>query len=128
MKSDENTLRRVLIVDDEPSVRSAIQMMLKYYGYNAQAVDSGDKALALCETNRFDLVITDYMMPEMNGGELAFRIKQRWPKQKIIMVTAFAEDFLADSEHAGLLDCVLSKPFSLAELHAAISRVLAKQG
>ena len=126
MKSDKHPIYKILIVDDEPSVRSAIQMMLKYYGYSAQAVDDGHQALESCETGEFDLVITDYMMPGMNGGELASRIKQRWPDQKIIMVTAFAEDFLAGSVHAKLVDCVLSKPFSLADLHAAILRVLGK--
>jgi two-component system response regulator RegX3 len=115
---------RILVVDDEPSVCKAIQMMLKYYGHEAQTAGDGATALARFEAEQFDLIITDYLMPEMKGDELATHIKRRRPAQRIIMVTAFAEDFLVHGKPTGGVDLVLTKPFSLENLRDAIARVM----
>jgi CheY-like chemotaxis protein len=115
---------QILVVDDEPTVCKAIQMMLKYYGHEVQTAPDGAAALALFEAGQFDLIITDYLMPEMKGDQLVTQIKRCRPGQRIIMVTAFAEDFLAYGKPTGGVDFVLTKPFSLEELRAAISKVM----
>jgi CheY-like chemotaxis protein len=115
---------QILVVDDEPTVCKAIQMMLKYYGHEVQTAPDGAAALALFEAGQFDLIITDYLMPEMKGDQLVTQIKRCRPRQRIIMVTAFAEDFLAYGKPTGGVDFVLTKPFSLEELRAAISKVM----
>jgi CheY-like chemotaxis protein len=116
---------QILVVDDEPTVCKAIQMMLKYYGHEVQTACDGAAALAIYEAGKFDLVITDYLMPEMKGDQLVTLIKQNQPGQRIIMVTAFAEDFQTRGKPTGGVDCVLTKPFSLEELRAAITKVMA---
>jgi CheY-like chemotaxis protein len=116
---------QILVVDDEPTVCKAIQMMLRYYGHDVQTVSNGAGALALLELGQFDLIITDYLMPEMKGDQLVTHIKRGRPGQRIIMVTAFAEDFLASHRTHGGVDWVLSKPFSLEELSTAIAQVMA---
>ena len=116
---------RVLVVDDEPTVCKAIQMMLRYYGHDVQVAKDGASALAAFEGGHFDLVITDYLMPEMKGDELVTHIKRSRPNQRIILVTAFAEDFLAYGKPTGGVDFVLNKPFSLEELRGAIAEVMA---
>jgi CheY-like chemotaxis protein len=80
---------QILVVDDEPTVCKAIQMMLRYYGHEVQIAGDGAAGLALFEAGQFDLVITDYLMPEMKGDRLVTLIKQCRPGQRIIMVTAF---------------------------------------
>ena len=115
---------QILVVDDEPSVCKAIQMMLKYYGHEVQVANDGAAALTLFESREFDLVITDYLMPEMKGDELVTHIKRCRPGQRIILVTAFAEDFLAYGKPTGGVDFVLNKPFSLQELRGAIAEVM----
>jgi CheY-like chemotaxis protein len=115
---------QILVVDDEPTVCKAIQMMLKYYGHDVQTASDGATALALFEAGQFDLVITDYLMPEMKGDQLVTHIKRCRPGQRIIMVTAFAEDFVANGKPTGGVDYVLSKPFSLEEMRAAIAQVM----
>jgi CheY-like chemotaxis protein len=115
---------QILVVDDEPTVCKAIQMMLRYYGHDVQTAKDGTTALALFETSQFDLIITDYLMPEMKGDQLVTLIKRCRPGQRIIMVTAFAEDFLANGKPTGGVDFVLNKPFSLEELRTAISQVM----
>src|SRR5580658_8096907 len=104
---------QILVVDDEPTVCKAIQMMLRYYGHEVQTACDGAAALTAFEAGKFDLVITDYLMPEMKGDQLVTQIKQSRPDQRIIMVTAFAEDFLTRGKSTGGVDYVLNKPFSL---------------
>lgn len=117
---------QILVVDDEPTVCKAIQMMLKYYGHDVQIANDGAVALGVFEKGKFDLVITDYLMPEMKGDELVTRIKQTKPEQRIILVTAFAEDFMAYGKPTGGVNYVLNKPFSLEELRVAITDVMGK--
>lgn len=114
----------ILVVDDEPTVCKAIQMMLTYYGHEVEIAGDGAAALTLFKTGQFDLIITDYLMPEMRGDELVLQIKQCRPDQRIIMVTAFAEDFLCHGKPTGGVDHVLHKPFSLEELRTAIDKVM----
>lgn len=123
-KAKTNAKYQILVVDDEPTVCKAIQMMLKHYGHEVQTANDGAGALALLESGQFDLVITDYLMPEMKGDELVAQIKRCRPDQRIILVTAFAEDFVAYGKPTGGVDFVLNKPFSLQDLHAAISKVM----
>jgi CheY-like chemotaxis protein len=124
-KSKAKVRYQILVVDDEPTVCKAIQMMLRYYGHDVQVANDGASALAAFEGGHFDLVITDYLMPEMKGDELVTHIKRSRPNQRIILVTAFAEDFLAYGKPTGGVDFVLNKPFSLEELRGAIAEVMA---
>jgi CheY-like chemotaxis protein len=115
---------QILVVDDEPSVLRAVNLLLSLDGHEVSTVTSGAAALALLEQSQFDLVITDYSMVEMKGDQLATHIKARWPEQPILMATAFADEFNEHGKSAGGADYVLSKPFSRGELCAAIDRVL----
>jgi len=125
-KAQAKVRYQILVVDDEPTVCKAIQMMLKYYGHDVQIANDGTAALGVFEKGKFDLVITDYLMPEMKGDELVTRIKQTTPEQRIILVTAFAEDFMAYGKPTGGVNYVLNKPFSLEELRMAIGEVMGK--
>lgn len=115
---------QILVVDDEPSVRQAIKMVLKFQGHEVQTVNGGEAALALLEHENFDLIITDYSMEGMKGNQLAATIKKCRPDQPIIMATAFAADFQPSGKPTGGVDCVLSKPFTLVELREAIAGVM----
>jgi CheY-like chemotaxis protein len=125
MKELEKARYQILVVDDEPSVCKAIKMMLAYFGHKVQTAADGSAALALFEASHFDLIITDYIMPEMKGDQLVAQIRQRRPGQRIIMATAFAEDFLKDDKPTGGVDHVLTKPFSMEDLRGAIDKVMA---
>jgi two-component system cell cycle sensor histidine kinase/response regulator CckA len=123
MKNQGNVGKKILLVDDEPSVSKAIKMLLEHDGFNVQIVNNGEAALALFERDRFHLVITDFSMPGMTGGELASRIKKLRPDQPIIMATASIYK-LDDTEHPGrVVDWILDKPFGLQELREAIARI-----
>ena len=71
------------------------------------------------------MVITDYAMPGMKGNELAARIRAREPKQPIVMITAYAEMLASSQTPLDTVDCVISKPFLLEDLRAAILKATA---
>ena len=114
--------KRILVVDDEPFVCDAVKMMLEFDGHQIETVGSGQEALARFDETKFELVITDYSMPGMKGNELAARLRTRNPKQPIVMITAYAEMLTADKTPLDAVDCVISKPFLLEDLRAAIAK------
>src|SRR5258708_814334 len=74
--------RRLLVVDDDPSVCEVVEMVLKLDGHLVETVNSGSEALAVFVPGKFDLVFTDYFMPLMTGDKLAAAIKLRSPNIK----------------------------------------------
>jgi len=112
--------RRILVVDDEPFVCDAVKMMLAFDGHQVDTASNGLEALTLFDKTRYDVVITDYKMPEMKGDELARAIKSRVPGQPIVMITAHAEMLKATNQTLDGVDFVISKPFLLENLREAI--------
>jgi CheY-like chemotaxis protein len=125
MEPPKNSKYQILVVDDEPTVSKAIQMMLKFHGHEVEIAGDGAAGLARFDAGKFDLVITDYLMPEMKGDQFVALIKQRRPEQRIIMATAFADDFLSRGKPLGGVDHILIKPFSLDDLRQAIEKAMA---
>jgi CheY-like chemotaxis protein len=115
--------RRILVVDDEPFVCDAVKMMLNFDGHVVETANNGKDALAMLETAKFDLVITDFSMPAMKGDELAAIIKARCPGQPVVMITAYAEMLQSSGNPLKGVDFVISKPFLLENLREAIAKV-----
>jgi CheY-like chemotaxis protein len=113
--------RRILLVDDEQSVREAIGLLLSLDDHVIIEAADGAGALDLFRRDHFDLVITDFEMPNMKGTELAATIKQLSPAQPILMITAYVER-LSDSDSP--VDAVLNKPFQLEDLRQTIANLL----
>jgi CheY-like chemotaxis protein len=122
--TSRNQRLQILVVDDEPAIRSVIKMFLQYDGHGVQTVSSGEEALFLLENSKFDLIITDYSMLDMKGDELAAIIKQRLPAQPIIMISAYAEMLKGSGNPLTGVDALVSKPFLLKDLREAMARVL----
>jgi CheY-like chemotaxis protein len=122
-KSDQTGLK-ILLVDDDPSVLDSIERVLNYLGHAVQTADSGAAALEVVAKGAVDLVITDYFMPDMKGDELARILKQRQPGQRILMVTAYADEFKADGRYKGLVEQLLIKPFNIAQLKECVDQVM----
>jgi CheY-like chemotaxis protein len=116
--------RRILVVDDEPLVCDAVQMMLHFDGHVVETAGCAKEALAKLEAGKFDLVITDFEMPSMKGDELAAAIKARDPRQPVILITAYAEMLQASGNPLSGVDFLISKPFLLENLREAIAKVI----
>ena len=122
------SIKRILVVDDEPFVCEAVKMMLTFDGHSVKTTNSAKEALTILETEKFDLVITDFAMPAMKGDELAAQIKARLPHQPVIMITAYAEMLQSSGNVLLGVDCLIGKPFLLENLRAAILKVLPEPG
>ena len=114
--------KHILVVDDEPLVRQTVHMLLQDDGYVVDEAESGPQALAMFEPGKFDMVFTDYFMPDMKGDQLAAAIKRRSPKQAVVMLTAFPEKFQSSACPLGGVDSFICKPFELETLRSAIAR------
>jgi len=122
MKIRTGRQRHILVVDDESFVRQSVHILLQGDGYVVHEAKSGAEALALFEPDKFDMVFTDYLMPEMRGDQLAAAIKQRSPHQPVVMITAFLEKFQSADSPPGGVDSIICKPFALDTLRSALAR------
>ena len=112
---------RVLLVDDDILVSMGAADMLLDLGHSVTEAQSGPHALKLLETDApFDIVVTDYAMPGMNGFELAQRVKEKNPKLPIILATGYAELPADRSIEFGHL----SKPYTSKDLAAALEKAV----
>ena len=116
---------RILLVEDEDAVRSFSTRALMNKGYEVLAAENGEAALKLMasqEDKSIDLLITDVMMPDMDGPTLAQRMRQDSPKLRIIFISGYTEDKLKD--HMGENISFLPKPFTLKQLAAKVKEAL----
>ena len=116
----------ILLVEDEDSVRTFTKKALELSGYNITEAYDGVSALKYVneEKNNYDLVITDVMMPEMDGPTLASEIKKNNPQQKILFISGYTENHenLNSIEEKEVY--FLNKPFTLEELNLTVKKVI----
>jgi CheY-like chemotaxis protein len=110
--------KRILVVDDEPAVGLSIKFALEGAGHFVEIVNSGQEALRKFEVEKYDVVLTDFMMAGMTGVQLAERIKWRSPAQPIILFSGFPP-----FPPTTAIDLVILKPSSPAELRAAVEKL-----
>lgn len=120
MNTSANIKYKILVVDDDLDVNNTLALMLEYDGHKVQTASTGEAAWAMLIKTSFDLIIMEYWLPQMKGDELAALIKQQWPDQPIIMVTANIGELNADDHPITGVDCLLSKSFSLLQLREAM--------
>jgi CheY-like chemotaxis protein len=114
--------KHILVVDDEPLVSESIQMLLEDDDYIVHQVQSGYLALAMFAEGRYDMIFTDYCMPEMRGDKFAAAIKRLCPTQPIVMITAFPEKLQTSANALGGVDSIICKPFNAEVLRSALAR------
>ena len=115
---------RILVVDDEPSIVDGVATALRYEGFDVEEAASGRDALAVAAGDEPDLVVLDWMLPDVDGLEVARRLRNRGSRAAILFLTAKdAIEDKVDALRAGGDDYV-TKPFSLAELVARVHAIL----
>lgn len=118
---------RILVVDDEESIREFFEIMLKREGYQVTTASNGAIALDLFRKNQFDLVISDIQMPEISGLDLLTKIKEIDGESVVIMITAFASTETAiEAMKLGAYDYI-QKPFKLDEVKIILEQALEKR-
>jgi CheY-like chemotaxis protein len=116
--------KRILIADDEKAMRVMLAEALKIDDHEIDIVKNGNEAISLFNRKTYDLVITDYMMPGMDGLELIRRIKSRQPATPILIITASShtQDLLA----SGAAACI-KKPFELMDMRNMVRSMLSNK-
>jgi two-component system OmpR family response regulator len=119
-----NNGAKILVVDDEPSIVDAVGTALRYEGFDVQDATTGRDALASVTRAEPDLIVLDWMLPDLDGIEVARRLRERGYKSAILFLTA--KDAVQNKVDAlrGGGDDYVTKPFSLAELVARVQAVL----
>ena len=120
--------RRVLVVDDEPSIVDAVATSLRYEGFEVDEAVTGRAALAAAQEHTPDLIVLDVMLPDLDGLEVTRRLREDGIRVPILFLTA--RDAVEDKV-AGLTvgaDDYVTKPFSLAEVVARVRAILRRAG
>jgi len=120
--------RRVLVVDDEPNIADVIAIALRYNGYAVETAGDGRAALEAVAETRPDLIVLDVMLPDLDGFEVAKRLRERADETPILFLTA--KDTTEDKVRGLTLggDDYVTKPFSVEELLARIATILRRFG
>ena len=113
---------RILLAEDDDSMRVYLARALERVGYGVVAVDNGLAAIPLLESEPFDLLLTDIVMPEMDGIELAQKAAEIAPDIRVMFITGFAAVALKAGRKTPDAR-VLSKPFHLKDLVAEVERM-----
>jgi CheY-like chemotaxis protein len=117
---------KILIVDDEPIVLSFLHAIFADADYDARLASNEQEAKALCQSERFDIVLSDVMMPGANGYELAEWIAENHPATRTLLMTGFDMDHRNCPDKRG--HRMLSKPFAPDQILAAVADALAPEG
>lgn len=114
--------KRVLIVDDEPNIVTALEFLLEKRGYEVRVAVNGEAAMAEVEAFKPDLVLLDVMMPKVSGYEVCQRMRAnpQWRGIKIVMLSAKGREVEVSKGMSLGADLYVTKPFSSAELVATI--------
>ncbi|MYL98258.1 response regulator [Novosphingobium sp. FGD1] len=113
---------RILLAEDDDAMRTYLARALQNAGYSVVAVDRGTAAIPHLESDDFDLLLSDIVMPEMDGIELAQKCAEISPSTKVMFITGFAAVTLRASREAPQAK-VLSKPFHLRDIVLEVQRI-----
>jgi CheY-like chemotaxis protein len=116
----------ILLVDDNRAVRNAVGDVLRDAGYSVSEAANGSEALSLLERSPFDLLMVDYLLPEMKGDAIAKAARELCPTLRVAFLSGYTE-FLSLTGKAGA-DTLIAKPISSEDLRNAVASALRGSG
>jgi two-component system cell cycle response regulator CpdR len=119
-------MARILVAEDDDAMRVFLEKALSRAGHEVSALANGEAAASCAELEEYDLLVTDVMMPGLDGIDLARRIVARSPKLGVIFVTGFANRAFQATDMIAHGARVLAKPFKLTELVAQVDAMTAR--
>lgn len=117
-------MSRILVADDEPDIRDVIQRALKVAGHDVTVVADGAAALQKLGEQRFDLLLTDIVMPIMDGVALALKVGKEHPDVRILMMTGYADQRDRAYNLDSLIKDIVVKPFTVDEIVLKVQEAL----
>lgn len=115
---------KILIVDDEPLIRDALAFKLTKDGYDVDTAEDGEKAIQKIETDTYEIIISDIMMPFISGFELVKILKERGTDAPVLMLTSLNSETAVLKAFDLGADDFMTKPFSPNELSVRIKKLL----
>ena len=116
--------KHILVVDDDPALRTLFQALLESYGYSSDTLDNGRDALTKLAQKPYDAVVLDYMMPGENGLTVLGHIHERYPAIPVVMLTGHTDRQVAEQALAAGARACLYKPFECQELKETMRRII----
>ena len=107
---------KVLLIDDEPRILDCFSSVLDLKGFTSKQFCNPKEAIDKYKREKFDVVITDFKMPEMNGMEVTEAIKAHDPNAYVIIISGYANDYKAKIEHSEGIYTILHKPIDIRKL------------
>jgi DNA-binding response OmpR family regulator len=122
--------KKILIVDDEPSIIVALQFLMEQNGYETLVAFSGEEAMEVVAHHRPDLILLDIMLPVVDGFEVCQRVREKadWKDIRIVLVTALDRESNVAKGLALGADAYITKPFANADLIAKVKELLECRG
>jgi DNA-binding response OmpR family regulator len=117
-------MARILVAEDDAAVSAFVSRALGYRGHEVKTAPDGLAALDALGAERFDLLLTDIVMPGMDGIALALKARSDWPEMRILLMTGFAAERQRAHNLEELIHKVVPKPFTLAEICEAVEEAL----
>lgn len=118
-------MARILVVEDEESVREFVTRSLTLHGHSVLVAQDGAEAVDLMRDNHFDLLLSDIAMPLMDGISLALKVRASRPHVPILLMTGFADERQRAHNLTLLIEGLLIKPFNMDQLLAKVTEALA---
>lgn len=118
-------MAHILVAEDEPNVRTFIARALELSGHETTLAEDGQRALEALAENTFDLLLSDIVMPELDGIALALKVAQDWPELRVLLMSGYAQERQRAHNLDVLAHAVLPKPFDLATLRETVEAALA---
>ncbi len=119
-------MAKILVAEDDPAVSAFVLRALGHAGHEVRAVPDGLAALAALAAEPFDLLLTDIVMPGLDGIALALKATKEYPQLRILLMTGFAAERQRAHNLEALIHRVIAKPFTLAEICEAVEAALQK--
>jgi len=118
--------KKILIVDDEPSIIVPVQFLMEQNGYDVMVAFSGEEAMEIIADKKVDLILLDIMLPVIDGFEVCQRVREnpQWNKIKIILLTALGSDANVEKGLALGADAYITKPFSNVDIVEQVKELL----
>jgi len=114
----------ILLAEDDKAVREFVSRALRQDGHELTAVGDGEQALTELEKSRFDMLLADIVMPQLDGIALALKAAKEYPDLPVLPMTGYAAERQRAHNLDALFQDVVSKPFTLQEIRDAVRRLL----
>ncbi len=116
--------KTILIVDDNPNMSALLSEMLDIFDFESVLARDGREALDKLEDKNFSLVITDMRMPNMTGLELLEKVKEKFPKMPVVLISGYSIGDFEDNKAANKPDGFLAKPFMMSDIEKLLNSLL----